>query len=129
VSRCAELEAEPLVSTAAYLDMPTLQQPEFYLGDVAGKFNETDELLDAKTGTKIEEVRTASMPWITWIRKFNRASASVRSGSGSRDCFVRQCRLKYCTARSCFSAALRDLNVPRFLRRPVRGFFLREYNR
>src|SRR5215831_18925177 len=28
-------------------------------------------------------------------------------------------RLKYCTARSCFSAAARVLNVPRFLRLPV----------
>jgi hypothetical protein len=38
-------------------------------------------------------------------------------------------RLKYCTARSCFSAAPRVLNVPRFLRFPVLGFFLREYKR
>src|SRR6185503_19223292 len=41
----------------------------------------------------------------------------------------RQPCLKYCTARSCFSAAARDLNVPRLLRLPVFGFFLREYNR
>src|SRR4029453_6492814 len=31
------------------------------------------------------------------------------------------CRLQYCTARSCFSAAARVLNVPRFRRRPVLG--------
>ena len=37
-----------------------------------------------------------------------------------------QCRLKNWTARSCFSAAGRVLKVPRFLRRPVLGSFLRE---
>jgi protease I len=35
-------------------------------------------------------------------------------------------RLKYCTARSCFSAAARVVKVPRLRRRPVFGFFLRE---
>src|ERR1700675_4920893 len=40
-----------------------------------------------------------------------------------------QCRLKYCTARSCFMAAARDLKVPRLRRLPVLGFFLREYRR
>jgi hypothetical protein len=38
------------------------------------------------------------------------------------------CRLKYCTAFSCFLAAAFVLNVPRFLRFPVFGFFFREYN-
>src|SRR5229473_8517126 len=38
-------------------------------------------------------------------------------------------RLKNCTARSCFSAAARVENVPRFLRLPVFGSFLREYRR
>ena len=32
-------------------------------------------------------------------------------------------------ARSCFSAACRVRNVPKFRRLPVLGFFLREYNR
>jgi hypothetical protein len=40
-----------------------------------------------------------------------------------------QCRLKYCTARSCFSAAAREENVPRFFRFPVLGSSLREYKR
>jgi hypothetical protein len=40
-----------------------------------------------------------------------------------------QCRLKYCTARSCFSAADRVLKVPRFRRRLVFGSSFREYNR
>src|SRR5205814_8812459 len=35
----------------------------------------------------------------------------------------------YCTARSCFSAAPRESNVPRFRRLPVLGFSLREYSR
>src|SRR6266446_1964036 len=37
--------------------------------------------------------------------------------------------LKYCTARSCFSAPMRVPNVPRFRRFPVRGSALREYSR
>src|SRR5450432_2870514 len=37
-----------------------------------------------------------------------------------------QCRLKYCTSRSCFSAAARDLKVPRLRRLPVLGSVLRE---
>src|SRR5215813_10134870 len=39
------------------------------------------------------------------------------------------CRLKYCTAFSCFSAAARVPNVPRFFLLPVFGSFLREYKR
>src|SRR5262249_4859121 len=43
---------------------------------------------------------------------------------------VAQCaRLKNCTARSCFSAASRVLNVPRFFRFPVRESFFCEYSR
>ena len=38
-------------------------------------------------------------------------------------------RLKYCTACSCFFACDFVVNVPRFLRLPVFGFFFREYNR
>jgi hypothetical protein len=37
--------------------------------------------------------------------------------------------LKNWTARSCFLAAARDENVPRFLRLPVFAFFFREYRR
>ncbi len=37
--------------------------------------------------------------------------------------------LKYCTARSCVSAAFLVLKVPRFRRLPVLGSFLREYKR
>src|SRR5262245_42194080 len=37
-----------------------------------------------------------------------------------------QWRLKYCAARSCFTAAARVLKVPRLRRRPVFGFTLRE---
>jgi hypothetical protein len=40
-----------------------------------------------------------------------------------------QCLLKYCTSRSCFFAADSDLNVPKFRRLFVFGFFFREYNR
>jgi hypothetical protein len=40
-----------------------------------------------------------------------------------------QCLLKNCTARSCFFAAVKEENVPRFLRFPVLSSFLREYKR
>ena len=42
---------------------------------------------------------------------------------------VRHCLLKYRISLSCFSAASRVGNVPRFLRFPVLGFFFREYMR
>ncbi len=50
----------------------------------------------------------------------------LRVFSGNR--WLSYPRLKNCTARSCFSAAFLVENVPRFLRRPVFGFFLREYS-
>ncbi len=40
-----------------------------------------------------------------------------------------QARLKYCTALSCFFAAAREENVPKFFRFPVFASFLREYKR
>src|SRR5205807_4495935 len=42
---------------------------------------------------------------------------------------IQPARLKNCTARSCFSAAWRVLNVPRLRRLPVFGSSLREYKR
>lgn len=46
-----------------YLDMPTLQQPEFYLEKSASKFND-DELTDEHTKEKIGEFWTAFIDWI-----------------------------------------------------------------
>ena len=43
--------------------------------------------------------------------------------------YFQRARLKYWTSRSCFSAAARVLNVPRFLRFPVLRSFFFEYNR
>src|SRR5688572_13114870 len=40
-----------------------------------------------------------------------------------------QCFLKYCISRSCFRAAAKLENVPRFLRLLVLRFFFLEYNR
>lgn len=51
-----------------YLDMPTLQQPEFYLGKVAEKFNPAGELIDPATGKKIAELWDA---FVAWIKKFS----------------------------------------------------------
>jgi hypothetical protein len=53
--------------------------------------------------------------------RLNVVSSSARS--------LQRCRLKNCTARSCFSAAARVRNVPRLRRRPVRGSTFREYRR
>src|SRR5579872_6895398 len=56
-----------------------------------------------------------------------RLSASESESLASPE--TAQCRLKYCTSRSCFSAAARDLKVPRLRRLPVFGLTLREYSR
>ena len=50
----------------------------------------------------------------------------LRSARGARGAGPPQWRLKYCTARSCFSAAVRVWNVPRLRLRPVFGLVLRE---
>lgn len=65
-----------------------------------------------------------------WVRPREgecRSSASSLRWHVSRQ--FRPWRLKYCTSRSCFSALARVEKVPRFLRLPVVGSGLREYNR
>jgi hypothetical protein len=59
-----------------------------------------------------------------WLTKENSSDLRrlLRRREGQR-------RLKYCTALSCFLAAARVLNVPKFRRFPVFGFFFREYKR
>jgi chromate reductase, NAD(P)H dehydrogenase (quinone) len=47
-----------------YLDMPALQQPEFYLEKVADRFNVQGELTDNQTRQKISELWAAFIPWI-----------------------------------------------------------------
>ncbi|MEP6847732.1 MAG: NAD(P)H-dependent oxidoreductase [Acidobacteriota bacterium] len=51
-----------------YLNMPTLQQPEFYLPEVGGKFNEQGELTDKQTREKISEFWDAFIDWIKKVR-------------------------------------------------------------
>lgn len=46
-----------------YLDMPTLQQPEFYLDHADGKFDESGQLTDEHTKEKIMEFWTAFVTW------------------------------------------------------------------
>lgn len=53
-----------------YLDMPTLQQPEFYLEKAAGKFDQTGTLTDAHTKEKIDEFWAA---FINWTQKNKRS--------------------------------------------------------
>jgi chromate reductase len=52
-----------------YLDMPTLQQPEFYLEKAASKFDQNGELIDEHTKEKIAEFWSA---FCEWIRKNKR---------------------------------------------------------
>ena len=47
-----------------YLDMHPLQQPEFYLAEVAKKFNAEGALEDATTARKIDDLWTAFGSWI-----------------------------------------------------------------
>jgi chromate reductase len=51
-----------------YLNMPTLQQPEFYLEKAAGKFNENGELTDAHTKEKIEQFWAEFTKWVSKVR-------------------------------------------------------------
>lgn len=47
-----------------YLDMPALQQPEFYLGGAEDKFNDKGELTDEETKEMINGMWTAFVKWI-----------------------------------------------------------------
>jgi len=47
-----------------YLDMPTLQQPEFYLTQAADKFNDKGELTDDETAKKITQTWDQFIKWI-----------------------------------------------------------------
>jgi len=60
-----------------------------------------------------------------------RRTLSLAHGDNPRRAFHSHpyARLKYCTARSCFCAAAREENVPRFFRFPVFASFFREYKR
>lgn len=46
-----------------YLDMPTLQQPEFYLERAAERFDEDGKLTDQHTGEKIDEFWSTFAAW------------------------------------------------------------------
>jgi chromate reductase len=52
-----------------YLDMPVLQQPEFYLAQADKKFNAQSALIDEETRSKIVDLWTTFVPWIQKIRK------------------------------------------------------------
>jgi chromate reductase, NAD(P)H dehydrogenase (quinone) len=51
-----------------YLDMPTLQQPEFYLDKAGNKFNAQGELADESTRKQIGELWATFVPWIEKLR-------------------------------------------------------------
>jgi chromate reductase, NAD(P)H dehydrogenase (quinone) len=51
-----------------YLDMPPLQQPEFYLAGVAEKFDAAGNLIDADTRKRITEFWCVFIPWINKLK-------------------------------------------------------------
>jgi chromate reductase len=51
-----------------YLDMPALQQPEFYLGKAGEKFNDNDELTDEETRKLINGMWAAFIQWINKVK-------------------------------------------------------------
>lgn len=51
-----------------YLDMPPLQQPEFYLSKAADKFNEAGELTDKETIDMINILWKAFEAWINKVK-------------------------------------------------------------
>src|SRR5258707_5117074 len=83
------------------------------------------------------EVTASRCGSLSWERSSSIKSAtedlSISSQRDKQCSAARYCCdyffLKNCTARSCFCAAARVLNVPRFLLLPVFGSFLREYKR
>ncbi|MGA7481626.1 MAG: hypothetical protein WBW26_07090, partial [Bradyrhizobium sp.] len=56
--------------------------------------------------------RKKSLVWFA-RQSYARRCDTRQGGLAPSAAMRRQCRLKYCTARSCFSAAARDLKVPR----------------
>lgn len=50
-----------------YLNMPTLQQPEFYLQLAADKMNDQGEIIDQSTHNHIEDFLKAFVAWIRLI--------------------------------------------------------------
>ena len=51
-----------------YLDMPPLQQPEFYLGKAGDKFNDQGDLTDKETHAMIIKFWAAFVEWIKKIK-------------------------------------------------------------
>jgi chromate reductase, NAD(P)H dehydrogenase (quinone) len=51
-----------------YLDMPVVQQPEFYLANVADKFDVEGKLTDDDTRKRITELWNVFIPWINRVR-------------------------------------------------------------
>jgi len=51
-----------------YLNMYPIQQPEFYLGKAAEKFNDAGELIDPATHQKIVELWSVFVAWIDQLR-------------------------------------------------------------
>ncbi len=47
-----------------YLDMPTMQQPEFYLEHAGDKFDENGNVTDEHTKEKIDEFWSAFIGWV-----------------------------------------------------------------
>lgn len=59
-----------LRQSLVFLDMPPMQQPEFYLSDAASKFNDAGELTDDATKQHIDAFWQA---FVVWINKNHRA--------------------------------------------------------
>jgi chromate reductase len=51
-----------------YVDMPVVQQPEFYLANVAEKFDAEGKLTDEATRKKITEFWNVFVPWINKVK-------------------------------------------------------------
>jgi chromate reductase len=51
-----------------YLDMPVLQQPEFYLAKAADKFNEEGVLIDEETRKLINAMWVVFIEWINKVK-------------------------------------------------------------
>jgi chromate reductase, NAD(P)H dehydrogenase (quinone) len=61
-------EQDHVREVLVYFDMYALQQPEFYLGKVAEKFNKAGDLTDEDTRKRITEYWDAFLKWIKKVR-------------------------------------------------------------
>jgi chromate reductase len=55
-----------------FLNIPLLQQPEVYLSNIAGRFNDRGELIDQSTKDFLQTFTDAFAGWVRTVRRATR---------------------------------------------------------